>query len=160
MIDKYQNLIFSICYRMTQNYFDAEDLAQDTFLSAYKNLDTFDRNYEKAWLTRIATNKCLDYLKRASSKTLPTEDEVFNQIEDKSPSPEEAVLALEVRDRLYQACSHLKPPYDQVAIDYFYYEMDVGQMAARTGKNVKTLQTQVYRAKAQLRKELGKEQPL
>lgn len=157
MIHTYQNLIFTICYRMTQNYFDAEDLAQDTFLSAYKKLDTFDKAYEKAWLARIATNKCLDYLKRAGSKTLPTEDSYFSMIEDKQPSPEDSILALEVRDHLYEACCKLKPPYNEIALDYFYYEMDVSQIAAKTGRNIKTLQTQIYRAKGQLKRIYGKE---
>ena len=46
LMDTYQNLIFSICYKMTGNYFDAEDLTQDTFLAAYKSLDTFDGSYQ------------------------------------------------------------------------------------------------------------------
>ena len=50
LIHQYQNLIYSICYRLTGDYFDAEDLAQDTFLSAYKNLARFDGNNERAWL--------------------------------------------------------------------------------------------------------------
>lgn len=68
LIRQYQNLIYSICYRLTGDYFDAEDLAQDTFLSAYKNLDHFDGANERAWLCRIATNKCIDYLKRAGRR--------------------------------------------------------------------------------------------
>ena len=71
MIDQYQNLIYSICYRLTGDYFEAEDLAQDTFLSAYKNLSSFDGKNERAWLCRIATNKCIDYLKRAGRRSVP-----------------------------------------------------------------------------------------
>ena len=65
----YQDLIFTLCYRMTKDYFSSEDLTQDTFLSAYQNLSKFDRKQEKAWLCRIATNKCLDYLKKAERRT-------------------------------------------------------------------------------------------
>ena len=39
---EYQNLIYSICYRLTGDYFDSEDLAQDTFLSAYRHYKDFD----------------------------------------------------------------------------------------------------------------------
>ena len=48
MILEYQDLIFSICYKFTANYFDAEDLAQDTFLAAYKNYASFDGANERA----------------------------------------------------------------------------------------------------------------
>ena len=54
LLSDYQNLIFSLCYQMTQNYFEAEDLAQETFVAAYEHLDSFDGQHEKAWLCRIA----------------------------------------------------------------------------------------------------------
>ena len=60
---------------MTQNYFDAEDLAQDTFLAFYKALPEFDGENPGGFLTRIATNKCLDYLKRAERRTVVAEDD-------------------------------------------------------------------------------------
>ncbi len=74
---EYKNLIFSICLRMTGDYFTAEDIAQETFLSAYMHMDKFDGNNEKAWLCRIAANKCTDYLRSAAAKAVPTaEDEM------------------------------------------------------------------------------------
>ena len=54
LIKQYQNLIYSICLKSVGNPFDAEDLTQEVFLSAYKNLSRFDGNYEKAWLSKIA----------------------------------------------------------------------------------------------------------
>lgn len=48
LIKQYQNLIYSICLKSVGNPFDAEDLTQEVFLSAYKNLSRFDGNYEKA----------------------------------------------------------------------------------------------------------------
>ena len=74
MVDTYQNLVFSVCYKVTRDYFAAEDLAQETFLSAYKNLDRFEGGNEKAWLCRIATNKSIDYLRGAGRRAVPTED--------------------------------------------------------------------------------------
>ena len=78
LIDRYQSLVFSICFKMTGDYFAAEDLAQETFLSAYEKYSSFDGRHEKAWICRIATNKCLDYLKAAGRRSVPTEDEWFS----------------------------------------------------------------------------------
>ena len=66
MVDTYQNLIFSVCYKVTGDYFMAEDLAQESFLAAYRNLDSFEGENEKAWLCRIATNKSIDYFRMFS----------------------------------------------------------------------------------------------
>lgn len=127
-------------------------MAQETFLSAYKHLSTFDRQYEKAWLCRIATNKCLDYLKRGERQSIPTEDDYFLIQKDKEPSPEENFLENEVRNQLLERCQLLKPPYKEIAMDYFYRELLLAEIANKTGKNLKTVQTQIYRAKAMLQK--------
>ena len=74
LIDQYQNLIYSICLKSVGNPFDAEDLTQEVFLSAYKSLAHFDWLYEKAWLSKIAVRKCLDFLKAAGRRSIPTED--------------------------------------------------------------------------------------
>ena len=58
-IDQYQNLIFSICYKYTENYFDAEDLTQETFLSAYKAISLFDGQSAKAWLCKMPPTSAL-----------------------------------------------------------------------------------------------------
>ena len=156
LIDTYQNLIYSICYKIARDYFYAEDLAQETFLSAYKHLSTFDRQYEKAWLCRIATNKCLDFIKRSDRQSIPTEDEYFLTQKDKEPSPEENILELEVKRQLSERCNTLKPPYREIAMDYFYRELPALEIASNTGKNLKTVQTQIYRARALLQKKYKK----
>lgn len=158
MIDQYQNLIYSICYRLTGDYFEAEDLAQDTFLSAYKNLSAFDGKNERAWLCRIATNKCIDYLKRAGRRSVPTEDSFFVTVPADGGSPENTALDRAVREELLRCCLALNQPYRNVAVDYFYYELSISELAAKTGRNIKTLQTQVYRAKAMIRKLYRKEE--
>lgn len=131
-------------------------MAQETFLSAYKHLSTFDRQYEKAWLCRIATNKCLDFIKRADRQSIPTEDEYFITQSNKELSPEDNVLELEVRRQLSDRCNSLKSPYKEIALDYFYRELSAAEIAENTGKNLKTVQTQIYRARALLQKNYRK----
>lgn len=62
-----------------------------------------------------------------------------------------------MRERLYRCCCALKSPYREAALDYYYYEMEISELVQKTGKNIKTLQTQIYRAKGMLRKLYGKE---
>ncbi len=154
---KYQNLIYSICYRLTGDYFDAEDLTQDTFLSAYRHQQEFDGQNEKAWLCRIATNKCIDYLKRAGRRSIPTEELFFSALPDSRSSPEGETLETEIQNHLYESCCKLSSPYREVALDYYYYELDINEIVQKTGKNKKTLQTQIYRAKGMLKKLMRKE---
>ena len=62
-----------------------------------------------------------------------------------------------VRRRLWECCNQLKSPYREVAIDYYYHEMEIGDIVKKTGKNIKTLQTQIYRAKGMLKNLYRKE---
>lgn len=157
LVQQYQNLIYSVCYKLIGDYFDAQDLAQETFLSAYKNLTYFDGANERAWLCKIATNKCLDYLKHTGRRQIPTEDTYLISASGGASSPEHEVMEQTVREELYRHCDQLSPPYRDVAIDYFYHEMEISEIVEKTGKNIKTLQTQIYRSKAMLKKIYRKE---
>ena len=151
LMDGYGKLVFSICYRLTNDYFTAEDLTQDVFLSAYKNLSRFDGTYEKAWLSKIAVRKCLDHLKAAGRRTIPTEDTYFEQLHDKEFSPEEAFLDKDFKDRIRHLCSALKSPYREVALEHFCEEKTAAEIAKAQNKNIKTVQTQIYRSRSMLK---------
>ena len=107
MIDQYDKLIFSICYKLTGDYFMAEDLMQETFLTAYQKYNTFDGNNEKAWLSRIAANKSIDYLRSAGKRSVPVEDSFFEQEQQQRGSPEEICMEEEVKRRLVKSCDEI-----------------------------------------------------
>lgn len=150
-IRDYSKLIFSICHSMTRDYFVAEDLTQDTFVAAYQHLASFRGGSVKAWLTTIAANKCRDYLKSAARRSVATPDEQLDVVAD-TDTPEQIVLERSSLEQLQKACRGLKEPYQTVAFRYFCQETPLSAIAAETGQNLKTLQTQLYRAKGMLKK--------
>ena len=152
LLDTYERLVYSICFKMAGNQFDAEDLTQETFLSIYKNLATFQRDYEKAWVCRIATNKGLDFLKSAKRRSEPKEDTYFEELKDQKASPEEAYLQQESKEYVYTICQSLKSPYKEVATEHFYREKTAREIAEESEKGIKTVQTQIYRAKGMIKK--------
>lgn len=151
IINKYNKLIFTICLSFTKNYYEAEDLTQETFISAYKSYDKFDGKNIKAWLTTIAANKCKDYLKKSSTKTYILPDNEFDHITSNDESPETIVINKDINTKIFSLCNKLKEPYRTVAINYFCKDIKLSDQAITTGKNLKTLQTNLYRAKKKLR---------
>ncbi|MDO5409410.1 MAG: sigma-70 family RNA polymerase sigma factor [Lachnospiraceae bacterium] len=149
---QYEKLVYSICFKTTKNQFDAQDLTQETFLSAYKNLDHFDRAHERAWICRIASNKALDYLKSSQRRVICEEDSFFADVTDIQAGPEESYLQHESKQYVIHVCKELKSPYQEIALAHFYEEKTAAQIAAEQGKNLKTIQTQIYRAKAMIKK--------
>ncbi|MGH2734717.1 MAG: RNA polymerase sigma factor [Actinomycetota bacterium] len=92
MYRRYGTRVSSICRRMLVNVEDAHEATQETFLKAYQGLPRFNGNYKLgAWLTRIAANVCLDYIRsrsrRASLVPLPDHDSAL----EFDPGPEEIV---------------------------------------------------------------------
>jgi len=156
-IKQYERLIITICLSFTKNYFDAEDLAQQTFLSAYENCENFDGNNLKAWLTTIAANKCKDYIKNKARITVGLSEEEYERLEDKEDSPEETLVKKNTMERIESVCNKLKEPYRTVAISYFCKDIKLSHLAKETGQNIKTLETQLYRSK-KLLKDLWKEE--
>ncbi len=71
---------------------DAENLAQETFLSAYRHIRKFDGENLKGWMCTIAANKCRDFLKSPARSTVSLSGEDFEDLEDGRDSPEEVVL--------------------------------------------------------------------
>ena len=157
LIKQYQNLVFSICLKLTGDYFAAEDLTQETFLSAYQHLGNFDGQAEKAWLCRIASNKCVDYLRAADRRVVPVAEEELPEQESEQDEPLRQVLNKEILEELAAGCEALKSPYREVARKHFVEGLTAGEIATATETGLSTIKTQIYRARELLRKSLGKE---
>ena len=95
LVLQYQNPIYNLCLRITGNPEDAADMTQESFLKAWRNLESF--HFEAAfstWLYRLASNTCLDFLRSAKRRrelSLTVEDESGESqlldLPDPAPTP-------------------------------------------------------------------------
>ena len=165
LIRQYQNLVFSICLKMTGDYFAAEDLTQETFVAAYQHFGEFEQKIisEKAWLCRIATNKCIDYKREAARRVQPVSEEEMPQPEATGQTqmiqnePLQTILNHEILEELERCCNSLSPPYKEAAIEYFINGKTAKEISQQSGVGLKTIQTHIYRAREMLKKIYRKE---
>ena len=96
--------IHDLCYKMVKNYDDARDMAQETFLKAYKNIHKFDgRSKFSTWLYRIAVNNCLNFIKRQK----PTEEIKENIAEAPKDNPVEIYKHKRLKELIKDAVGNL-----------------------------------------------------
>ena len=158
LINQYQNLIFSICLKLTGDYFAAEDLTQETFISAFQHLEEFDGQAEKAWLCRIASNKSIDYCRAAARRMVPTleEDMSGEEMVDRR-DPLHNVLNQEIVEELQSCCNALPSQYREVALKHFMEGKTAKEISEQTGVGLNTIQTRIYRSREMLKKSFRKE---
>jgi RNA polymerase sigma-70 factor (ECF subfamily) len=113
LVRQYQQEIYRLAYRMTRNTEDAKDLAQETFVSAYRSLGTFrGQSRFSTWLYRIAVNLCLNHLKSAARQD---PGEVDGHLADERGDSLAALLTDE-RDRALADAIQALPPQQKATL--------------------------------------------
>ncbi|MDD4850068.1 MAG: sigma-70 family RNA polymerase sigma factor [Gemmiger sp.] len=159
LMQQYQKLVYTVCYQFVHDPHTAEDLTQDTFLSAYNSIDQCDPAYHKQWLVRVAANKCKDHLKSGWMRKVqaPGDDALPEPRGAPNPdtqSPEETLVNASEATALAGLIRALREPYGSVATLYLLEEKPVAEIAQRLGRPEKTVQNQLFRAKGILRQQI------
>lgn len=159
IVNLYEKLVFTICFQMVRDYHEAQNLTQDTFISAYKHIDKVKTESYKPWLAKIASNKAKDFLKSAYARkvTCTEENEFFDKKSDEL-TPDEFFIEKESTDFIKNTIYSLKEPYLKVSTLFFIESKTVDEISIILNRPKKTVQTQIFRAKDILKKMLRKEE--
>lgn len=164
LIDRHASAIVNLSYRMVGNRAEAEDLAQETFLSAYKALSTFRADSKfSTWLYRIATNKCKDWLrvKRPGQGQYDLDaDESLDLYVTEDRTPEVLLSRQEVAQELEQAIQRLPPLYREAFVLKHVEGLSYEEMEDILGVSGDTLKMRVYKGRVQLSRELAALNPI
>lgn len=113
LVRQYQQEIYRLAYRMTRNAEDAKDLAQETFIQAYRSLGTFRGQARfSTWLYRIAVNLCLNHLKSSARQDPAEVDERLPDARADSLS----ALVTDERDRALAEAIETLPPQQKATL--------------------------------------------
>lgn len=165
-VDTYNGKIFRYSYAMCRQREDAEEVAQETLLKVFQNLDQLhDPDRLKPWIFRIAKNACL--MKRRKSVFAPTEELSLDElrpardgsgtrleIADWSPLPEDLAASAEIRDALEQAVAQLPELYRAVFLLRDIEHLSTEDAAGVLGVSADVVKTRLHRARLAMRKQL------
>ena len=147
--------VLSACRRKVRDPVLAEDVRQQVFLEAYRDLDRFEgRSSMRAWLFKIASNRCLDALKakQRQGKLIENDEEAILDVEAPGPGPIEHVDRALLNAALKQCLNKLSPDMRETVLMRFQTEATYEEMAALLAVTADTLQVRVARALRKLRR--------
>ena len=159
LVQRYQRSVFNLIVRMVRDPGEAEDLAQDAFVKAFRRLRTFDPQYRFAsWLLKIAHNTAIDYLRRRRPDTIPLEPTMRQAWSAPGPGPwpapppdpEVETAHGELAAVLESALSRLRPDYRRVVVLRYQEDLNHEEISEITGLPVGTVKSHLHRARAEM----------
>lgn len=158
LVHEYEKPVYNLALRMTGSIEDAQDLTQETFIKAYRRLDSFRGDSKfSSWLYRIASNVCLDHL-RAKSRTgtvsISLEDEDGEEselcIRDPAPSVEDSVLGTLTREAVQRGLDVLPEAQRQILLLREISGLSYDEIAQALSLESGTVKSRIFRARKKL----------
>jgi RNA polymerase sigma-70 factor, ECF subfamily len=159
LFDEYAAPIHNYVLRMVGDHDRAADITQDTFIKAYRKLDTVaEATSTRSWLYRIATNTAIDDMRRRRMVTPMGDDApAFANRPDHRPGPEAQVMASTLDERVQRALMQLRPNHRQCLLLSDLDDMSAQQIGEVMGLSYAAVRTLLCRARGEMRRALAAE---
>tara|TARA_B110000902_G_C14275811_1_gene574893 strand:- start:1175 stop:1756 length:582 start_codon:yes stop_codon:yes gene_type:complete len=152
LVNKYQNMVFTLAIKMLKHREESEEVSQDTFIKAYKSLSKFNGESKfSTWLYRVAYNTCLDRIKKntkynsnveindVTSNEIFQAENIFDSLENKE------------RSEIIQECMNRLPEDQRIIIHLFYFEeLSLKEIIDVVSMSEGNLKVKLYRARKKL----------
>ena len=157
LVHLYEKRVLALTTRMCKNPADAEEAAQEAFLSAWQGLPFFrgDASFS-TWLYRLASNACVDLLRREGRRQSAAgpslnDEEVQLEVPDTAPSPQEQAERSELRQQIEAGLQALTPDHRQVLLLREMHQLSYDEIAQTLDVDVGTVKSSINRGRKQLR---------
>jgi len=160
LVERHKGRVYRTLYQVVGDANDAQDLAQEVFVKLFRSLGSYRGDAAfTTWLHRVTLNLAFDWLRARKRRPLtvplepPGQEEVRSaELPSPAAGPEELTLRAERRQHLREAIGRLSPDYREVVLLYHFHHLSYQQIADRLGVPVRTVETRLYRARANLKR--------
>jgi RNA polymerase sigma-70 factor, ECF subfamily len=167
LLGRYQRPVFSLIYRMVRDREQAEDLAQETFVRVFNNIDRYDPAYKfSSWIFKIATNLTIDFIRRKEVPTVSIDGSRYATsaddieastitVESGEENPEELLEARELGAEIELAIGKLRPEYRQAIVLRHIDDLPYEEIAQIMALPLGTVKTYIHRGRKELQEMLA-----
>lgn len=157
LMNRYRDSIYFMLLKMVNNASDAEDLTIEAFGKAFRNIESYTPNYAfSTWLFKIATNNCVDFIRKKQQTPSPLDleqddlDNATSNIQSDLPDPEETLIQHQKITALKEIVNQLKPRYRSLIELRYYKEYSYEEISTELNLPIGTVKAQLNRAKTLL----------
>ncbi len=163
LLGRYQRPVFALIFRMVRNRERAEDLAQETFVRVFNNIDRYDPKYKfSSWIFKIANNLTIDALRKKGVRTVSLDGSAYAETDDEtegsridpesgSETPEEELEAREMGSEIEAAIGRLRPEYRSAVLLRHVEGRPYDEIAEILDLPLGTVKTYIHRGRGELR---------
>ena len=156
LMDRYKDSIYFMLLKMVNNKEDAEDLTIEAFGKAFNSLKQYTPNYAfSTWLFKIASNNCIDFLRKKKKKILSIDnsienkdgDEIAIELKSDARTPEQETIRDQIIEVMRTYVKKLKPRYETLVEMRYFKEMSYEEISTELGLPLGTVKAQLFRAR-------------
>lgn len=158
LIGLYEKRVFALTTRMCRNPADAEEAAQEAFLSAWQGLKFFrGESSFSTWLYRLASNACVDLMRKegrhqAAAGPSLNDEEVVLELPDKAPTPHALAERAELREQIEEGLAALPEEYREVLVLREIHQQSYDEISEILSLDLGTVKSRISRGRKKLRK--------
>ncbi|HEC21673.1 MAG TPA: sigma-70 family RNA polymerase sigma factor [Chloroflexi bacterium] len=153
LVETYQRPVYNLTYRMLGDPREAEDAAQEAFLRAYKHLERYDPSRSfKTWLLSIASNYCIDRLRKRRLTWLSIDEPLppHPSLTSDAPDPETSLIDSERNRAVQELLESLAPDYRAAIVLRYWYDMSYAEIAEMLETTESAIKSRLFRARQML----------
>jgi RNA polymerase sigma-70 factor (ECF subfamily) len=152
LIEKYQNMVYSLALKLLKNTEDAEEMAQDTFIKAFQKLDMYEgKSKFSTWLYSITYNACISELRKRRIQFSSLEEQRFSDQDEMKMNSYLSETKKEDQEKYLNLALSKLPEDDQVLVTLYYYEnQSMDDISIITGLTVSNIKVKIHRARKKM----------
>lgn len=156
LMKRYRKSVFHLVLKMVRNTDEAEDLTIEAFAKAFKGLHKFNPEFTfSTWLFRIATNNCIDYIRKKRIQTTSIDnpmkdsdgDEISIDVKDYALNPQDETIKQQKIEIMQTIVTKLPPKYQVLIKMRYFQELSYEEIADSLDYPLGTVKAQLHRAK-------------
>jgi len=152
LVEKYQNMVYSLALKLLKNTEDAEEMAQDTFIKAFQKLDMYEgKSKFSTWLYSITYNACISELRKRRIQFSSLEEQRFSDQDEMKMNSYLSETKKEDQEKYLNMALGKLPEDDQVLVTLYYYEnQSMDDISLITGLTVSNIKVKIHRARKKM----------